>query len=139
MLMYIYGYMYGYIYLVDCRQRCKLDKYGRRMGFLLGAAIIILFGILTGFATNYYMLVSFRVIVGFGLGGATIPFDLLAEFLDCWVCLCSFRCLDLSFDGRMAFSCDYYFNSCCYIDDMGYFRASREPKMVVTCESTRRG
>lgn len=51
------------------------------MGFLLGAAIIILFGILTGFATNFYMLLAFRIIVGFGLGGATIPFDLLAEFL----------------------------------------------------------
>lgn len=57
------------------------DKYGRRMGFLLGASIIILFGVLTGFATNYYMLLAFRITVGFGLGGATIPFDLLAEFL----------------------------------------------------------
>ena len=47
----------------------------------LGALIIILFGVLTGFATNFATLVAFRVIVGFGLGGATIPFDLLAEFL----------------------------------------------------------
>jgi MFS family permease len=57
------------------------DKYGRRLGFLLGASIIIVFGVLTGFATDYYMLLIFRVTVGFGLGGATIPFDLLAEFL----------------------------------------------------------
>ena len=48
---------------------------------MFGAAIIILFGVLTGFATNYYMLLVFRIVVGFGLGGATIPFDLLAEFL----------------------------------------------------------
>jgi MFS family permease len=51
-----------------------------RYRYRAGALIIIAFGILTGFATNYPTLLAFRVIVGFGLGGATIPFDLLAEF-----------------------------------------------------------
>jgi putative MFS transporter len=62
------GIFYGRVQANDC-------------WLYLGALIIILFGVLTGFATNFAMLVAFRVIVGFGLGGATIPFDLLAEFL----------------------------------------------------------
>lgn len=36
---------------------------------------------MTGVATNYPALLTFRVLCGFGLGGATVPFDLLAEFL----------------------------------------------------------
>jgi MFS family permease len=57
------------------------DKYGRRYAFIFGCSIIILFGFLSGVAPNFGVLLAFRALVGFGVGGSTIPFDLLAEFL----------------------------------------------------------
>jgi MFS family permease len=39
------------------------------------------FGIATGFAPNYATLLCLRTLLGFGVGGATISFDLMAEFL----------------------------------------------------------
>ena len=38
-------------------------------------------GILSGLSPNYESLVVFRGMVGFGVGGCSVPFDLLAEFL----------------------------------------------------------
>ena len=43
--------------------------------------MIILAGFLSGAAPNYPSLLVFRTLCGFGVGGSTIPFDLLAEFL----------------------------------------------------------
>lgn len=43
--------------------------------------IISFGGFASGLAPNYYCLISLRAIVGFAIGGANIPFDLLAEFL----------------------------------------------------------
>ena len=57
------------------------DRIGRRPIFLACGLIISLFGIATGFATNYVQLVLTRFLVGFGVGGLTVPFDILAEFL----------------------------------------------------------
>eukprot|EP00602_Paraphysomonas_sp_CaronLab_P008749 CAMPEP_0185036990 /NCGR_PEP_ID=MMETSP1103-20130426/30801_1 /TAXON_ID=36769 /ORGANISM="Paraphysomonas bandaiensis, Strain Caron Lab Isolate" /LENGTH=502 /DNA_ID=CAMNT_0027574779 /DNA_START=122 /DNA_END=1630 /DNA_ORIENTATION=+ len=57
------------------------DKYGRRWAFILGSGMIILAGFLSGAAPNYPSLLVFRTLCGFGVGGSTIPFDLLAEFL----------------------------------------------------------
>jgi MFS family permease len=69
------------------------DKYGRRLAFILGILYLFLFshslgsllivvgGFLTVIAPNYALMVTFRGIVGFGVGGCTVPFDLLAEFL----------------------------------------------------------
>ena len=57
------------------------DKYGRRLAFIFGCSIIIIFGFLSGIAPNFGVLLAFRALVGFGVGGSTIPFDLLAEFL----------------------------------------------------------
>jgi MFS family permease len=57
------------------------DWYGRKIGFILATAIITFGGVLTGFATSYPLLLFFRGLVGFGLGGANVPFDLLAELL----------------------------------------------------------
>lgn len=57
------------------------DKIGRRPIFLACGLIISVFGIATGFATNYVQLVLTRFLVGFGVGGLTVPFDILAEFL----------------------------------------------------------
>ena len=57
------------------------DHYGRRPAFLLSTAIISLFGVFTAFATGYASLLGIRFMVGFGVGGLTVPFDIFAEFL----------------------------------------------------------
>jgi MFS family permease len=57
------------------------DRYGRKRTFLVACLTISLFGVLSGLAPNYVCLIIFRALVGFGIGGANVPFDLLAEFL----------------------------------------------------------
>ena len=57
------------------------DHLGRRPAFLLSSAIISLFGVFTAFATGYSSLLGIRFMVGFGVGGLTVPFDIFAEFL----------------------------------------------------------
>jgi MFS family permease len=57
------------------------DWYGRKRSFLYATALISVGGVLTGFATSFPLLLLFRGLVGFGIGGANVPFDLLAELL----------------------------------------------------------
>lgn len=57
------------------------DHFGRRIAFFYAALIITLFSFASAFATNYLMLLLFRCIVGFGVGGGAVPFDILAEFI----------------------------------------------------------
>lgn len=57
------------------------DKKGRRNVFLLAASIISGFGIGTAMVTNYWALLANLFMVGWGVGGLTVPFDILAEFL----------------------------------------------------------
>jgi len=57
------------------------DHYGRRPAFLLACALISLFGLATAFVTSYPSLVGVRFMVGFGVGGLVVPFDIFAEFL----------------------------------------------------------
>jgi MFS family permease len=49
--------------------------------FILAATIIAFFGMGAGFVTNYWSLLSMLFFVGFGVGGLTLPFDILAEIL----------------------------------------------------------
>ncbi len=57
------------------------DWYGRRIGFLSATFLVSIGGLLTALSTSYPLLVISRLIVGFGIGGSNIPFDLLAELL----------------------------------------------------------
>ena len=57
------------------------DRYGRRTAFISACFIMTVGGVLSGLSPNYESLVILRGLVGFGVGGATVPFDLLAEFL----------------------------------------------------------
>ena len=57
------------------------DKIGRKPVFVLSAAIIAVFGVLTAVANNLAVLVIIRFIVGMGVGGLVIPFDSVAEFV----------------------------------------------------------
>lgn len=54
--------------------------YGRYATFLLSTSIIGFSGFMSGLAPNYGWLIFLRTTVGFGVGGASVPFDLLAEF-----------------------------------------------------------
>ena len=57
------------------------DIVGRRPVFSLAAFVISIFGFGTALANSYPVLLFFRFMVGFGVGGLTVPFDTLAEFL----------------------------------------------------------
>lgn len=56
------------------------ERYGRKYPFLGSCAIMSIFGLISGGSPSYAWLLVFRAIVGFGVAGALIPFDLLAEF-----------------------------------------------------------
>jgi len=56
------------------------DRFGRRAGYLGHTAVMTFFGIISGFSPNYGALLFLRMMVGFGVGGCTIPFDLQSEF-----------------------------------------------------------
>jgi MFS family permease len=57
------------------------DRQGRKPVFLLAASIISFFGLAVGFVTGYWGLLAMIFMVGVGVGGLTVPFDILAEFL----------------------------------------------------------
>ena len=57
------------------------DRIGRYPVMLYAAVIISVFGLATALCHNFALLVFVRFMVGFGIGGLTVPFDILAEFL----------------------------------------------------------
>lgn len=57
------------------------DKFGRKIAFLLACSLISVGGFLSGASPSYGWLLFFRAVVGFGVGGLNVPFDLLAEFV----------------------------------------------------------
>mmetsp|Transcript_52985 Transcript_52985/g.158595 ORF Transcript_52985/g.158595 Transcript_52985/m.158595 type:complete len:561 (-) Transcript_52985:22-1704(-) len=57
------------------------DKIGRKPVFIICAFLISVFGVATAFTTEFVGLLVTRFMVGFGVGGLTVPFDVLAEFL----------------------------------------------------------
>ena len=57
------------------------DRIGRKPAFLLSSGLIAVFGLLSAVATSFLQFLLLRTMVGFGIGGLTIPFDVMAEFL----------------------------------------------------------
>eukprot|EP00551_Chaetoceros_affinis_P017055 CAMPEP_0203697658 /NCGR_PEP_ID=MMETSP0091-20130426/11769_1 /ASSEMBLY_ACC=CAM_ASM_001089 /TAXON_ID=426623 /ORGANISM="Chaetoceros affinis, Strain CCMP159" /LENGTH=471 /DNA_ID=CAMNT_0050569717 /DNA_START=28 /DNA_END=1440 /DNA_ORIENTATION=- len=57
------------------------DRVGRKPILILSAIIISTFGIATSLCNDYLSLIAIEFLVGFGIGGLTVPFDILAEFL----------------------------------------------------------
>jgi MFS family permease len=57
------------------------DSVGRRTVFLVSTAAISVFGALMATAASYWALSTVIFLVGTGIGGLTIPFDVLAEVL----------------------------------------------------------
>lgn len=57
------------------------DKLGRRIIFAITASTIGLFGTLTAFCSTYPQILMVRFMVGVGVGGLTVPYDALGEFM----------------------------------------------------------
>eukprot|EP00538_Stauroneis_constricta_P000873 CAMPEP_0119571464 /NCGR_PEP_ID=MMETSP1352-20130426/44134_1 /TAXON_ID=265584 /ORGANISM="Stauroneis constricta, Strain CCMP1120" /LENGTH=551 /DNA_ID=CAMNT_0007621145 /DNA_START=144 /DNA_END=1799 /DNA_ORIENTATION=- len=57
------------------------DVRGRRPAFFVASITITSFGIGVAFVQNYVSLLIMYTMVGFGVGGLTVPFDILAELL----------------------------------------------------------
>ena len=57
------------------------DRIGRKPVLVYAALIISVFGLITALCNSFIPLVFVRFMVGFGIGGLTVPFDILAEFL----------------------------------------------------------
>ena len=58
------------------------DRIGRKRGFSITIGIFAFFGLLSAFAPSFWWLCVFRVLAGFGLGGAVpLDFSLFAEYL----------------------------------------------------------
>jgi MFS family permease len=66
------------------------DSVGRRPVFTLAASIISVFGLLTALANSYASLLLMRFLVGFGVGGLTIPFGMYSfYYYYVWRCILS--------------------------------------------------
>lgn len=57
------------------------DKYGRRLCFIMAATFTSIMGMASALSPNYSMMVVYRGLVGFGIGGVPVAFSLLVEFL----------------------------------------------------------
>lgn len=57
------------------------DYWGRKPVFAVTASLIAIAGVATAFCRTYKELIIARFWVGFGVGGLTVPFDCLSEFL----------------------------------------------------------
>jgi MFS family permease len=57
------------------------DRIGRRPVFCVAATTICLAGFAVSLAPNVIALLCAMFLVGFGVGGLTVPFDIMAEFL----------------------------------------------------------
>jgi MFS family permease len=55
------------------------DRWGRKPVFVLAGSIISIFGLSVAFSTHYWTLLCMLFMVGVGVGGLTVPFDILAE------------------------------------------------------------
>jgi len=78
--------------------RCG-DIMGRRPIFLASASIISFFGVATAFTNRYETFLFARFMVGFGVGGLTVPFDILAE------------CLPTSYRGTYLLVIDFFWTA----------------------------
>ena len=57
------------------------DYWGRKPVFAVTASLIAIAGVATALCRTYEELIIARFCVGFGVGGLTVPFDCLSEFL----------------------------------------------------------
>jgi MFS family permease len=57
------------------------DRIGRRPVLFCATSVISFFGMMTALCSGFWTLLLVRFMVGFGIGGLTVPFDILIEFI----------------------------------------------------------
>eukprot|EP00045_Choanoeca_perplexa_P006058 m.50651 g.50651 ORF g.50651 m.50651 type:complete len:496 (-) comp13445_c0_seq2:1406-2893(-) len=57
------------------------DRIGRKPSTFISAGIVAAAGLASAFSPSFAVLVSLRALVGIGIGGMAVPFDILAEFM----------------------------------------------------------
>lgn len=57
------------------------DRIGRKPVLFCAAFVISFFGMITALCNGFWSLLFVRFMVGFGIGGLTVPFDILVEFI----------------------------------------------------------
>lgn len=57
------------------------DLYGRKTGFILATLVVSIGGFFSSIAPSYGILLFCQSLVGLGIGGTSVPFDLLAELM----------------------------------------------------------
>ena len=57
------------------------DRYGRRRSYLFSLLSSALLGLASAASTGFFMLVSLRFLVGVGVAGISVPFDILIEMV----------------------------------------------------------
>jgi MFS family permease len=95
------------------------DSVGRRPIFLVSAAVISVAGFCTASAPNLVTLMACIFIVGFGVGGLTVPFDILAELLPA------------EGRGHHLLLIEYFWTAgCLYVVVVAYFFAERHWRIL---------
>lgn len=75
------AFIYGNHLLPDDGHDAAAHFRLRSLLLLTGSSLIILGGFVSAFCPNYASFIVCRAVVGFGVGGISVPFDLLAEYL----------------------------------------------------------
>eukprot|EP00297_Palpitomonas_bilix_P000475 CAMPEP_0113912342 /NCGR_PEP_ID=MMETSP0780_2-20120614/28874_1 /TAXON_ID=652834 /ORGANISM="Palpitomonas bilix" /LENGTH=549 /DNA_ID=CAMNT_0000909291 /DNA_START=12 /DNA_END=1661 /DNA_ORIENTATION=- /assembly_acc=CAM_ASM_000599 len=57
------------------------DRIGRKKSLASAIIVCLLFGVASAFSPNFWVLLAFRTVVGFGLGGSGVTFSIFLEFL----------------------------------------------------------
>ena len=60
---------------------CLADRWGRRPVFVLCASLVAVAGLCSSYSASLVQMCTLRLLVGFGVGGFSVPFDLLAEVM----------------------------------------------------------
>lgn len=127
------------------------DRYGRRLAFICAGSIIALGGFLTCLAPSFPYLLVFRGVVGFGIGGSNIAFDLLAEYLPpnnrgsllilieyFWTFGSMMVAVAVFVELWLAIPLGYFGYSGCFDRYFLHLLSSREPSLVFNSGQTRR-
>ncbi|KAK6739802.1 hypothetical protein RB195_008352 [Necator americanus] len=85
------------------------DRFGRRVGLIASTLVASVMGAISGFSPSFYVLLFFRGLTGFGIGGVPQSVTLYAEFLPtqqrakCVVLIESFWAIGAAFEALLAY------------------------------------
>ncbi|EGT56656.1 hypothetical protein CAEBREN_14991 [Caenorhabditis brenneri] len=85
------------------------DRFGRRKGLTFSTLVACIMGVLSGMSPHFYVLLFFRGLTGFGIGGVPQSVTLYAEFLPtaqrakCVVLIESFWAIGAVFEALLAY------------------------------------